>query len=395
METAEKLYFLQELIRCSYPLYFWIYDDAGHLHETDCPNRHLPAVLEKSGCLDYAFGLDDDYPVILGSMFGTLWGGAFEQTENGRQLHLIGPMLTGEIAHRSLEDAARRLVRDPASRSEFMQMFSGLPIIPLTLFQHYVLMLHYCVTGERAKVSDFRYQERTEDYKHNNNPKQRDRNQVYMAEKQLLYHVREGDLNFHAAHARAAAVSSGIQISVDNPTNRAKISTMTFTSLCVRAAIEGGLSPDTAYTLGDTYIQGMLAAMNVSELTSLSHDMYEDFIRRVHKARSDMELSKPIRDCCEYIQLHPEDDLSISALARQFGYSDYYFSRRFKKETGETVRDYIDAVRIERARMLLETTDEPISEIAQSLHYCSSTHFSDVFKSIIGKLPNEYRKQFR
>lgn len=66
----------------------------------------------------------------------------------------------------------------------------------------------------------------------------------------------------------------------------------------------------------------------------------------------------------EYIQLHPEEELTLSVLSELTGYTENYLSRKFKREVGETVSDYVEIVRIEKARMLLETTDQPIAEIA-------------------------------
>ena len=57
-----------------------------------------------------------------------------------------------------------------------------------------------------------------------------------------------------------------------------------------------------------------------------------------------------------------------------------------------SINEYIDCVRIERAKILLETTQESVADIATALHYCSSSYFSDTFRRITGKLPTEYRK---
>ena len=57
-----------------------------------------------------------------------------------------------------------------------------------------------------------------------------------------------------------------------------------------------------------------------------------------------------------------EDELSLGILADYCGYAESHLSRRFKRETGENIRDYIRYVRIERAKLLLTSTDESISQ---------------------------------
>lgn len=214
-----------------------------------------------------------------------------------------------------------------------------------------------------------------------------------MSERALLHCVREGDLNYQAALSKAASLSSGVRIQTRQPVNQAIISGASFISLCTRAAIEGGLSPDTAYTIGDGYIQSLISCRTVSEVGAVNHAMYEVFIRRVHRMLEGAPLSAQIRSCREYIEMHPEEELTLSQLAARAGYTDYHLSKKFKTETGESINDYINRVRIERAKILLETTKMPISEIAMQLHYCSPTYFGTRFREIAGMLPSAYRKE--
>lgn len=106
-----------------------------------------------------------------------------------------------------------------------------------------------------------------------------------------------------------------------------------------------------------------------------------------------MGVSRQIRACCDYIELHAEDDLSMEALARQAGYSKYYLSRKFKEETGATVTEYIKAARMERAKLLLAATELSVQEISEKLHFCSRSYFSTVFLQTVGCTPTEYREK--
>lgn len=389
----EKLSFLCELIRCSYPIPLSVYDSAGTLVHTDSESESLQQMFVGTGCLDYAVRFTGKAPLCLSSLLGLLWGAAYTGEGDQRRVYVIGPVLNAELPRKTIEDTARRHLTEPKLRSDFVGFMSELPVVPFPLFQHYMLMLHDCLNGERVSVSEIEYQKSIQQEGAGREKRPfRDRHQTYMAEKQLLYHVREGDMNYRSAQARASSLSTGVRIKAQNPITQALISTTGFTALCTRAAIEGGLSPDTAYTVGDAYIQAMIDCGSVSELGALNHRMYEDFIQRVHKQRQNTALSGPVSECCEYIQLHPEEELSIAVLARLTGYSDYYLSRKFKKEMHMSIHEYIDCVRIERAKMLLETTKESVADIAATLHYCSSTYFSDTFRHITGKLPTEYRK---
>ena len=88
-----------------------------------------------------------------------------------------------------------------------------------------------------------------------------------------------------------------------------------------------------------------------------------------------------------------DENLTLGRLAKEVGYSEYHLSRKFKEETGENIRDYIKYARIERARILLSTTDLSIREIAEQLCFCASSHFAKVFYDVTGLLPQQYRNE--
>ena len=79
----------------------------------------------------------------------------------------------------------------------------------------------------------------------------------------------------------------------------------------------------------------------------------------------------------------------------QPGYSAFHLSRKFKREMGVSISAYIKFTRIERSKVLLTATDEPVHSIAARLRYCSSSHFSSAFQDVVGKKPQEYRREMR
>ena len=398
LSKKQKLAFFRELLGCDVPIYSWTYGRQGDLIETNCEALVFHTIFAHTGCLDYAVRHAQvrTMPLILGAPLGMMWCAAIETQENGPVIHVLGPVLNNAMPLRAIEDSARALNVDLSWRSGFVEHIQSLPVINAVLLNQYVLQLHYCVTGEKLTRSEILYQQSeltVTAEKISQTPP--DRYQTYMAEQALLRCVREGDLNYRAALARASSMSTGVRVTSDQPMMQVYISVATFIGMCVRAAIEGGLSPDTAYTVGDNYIQSMLTCKSVAETGALNHTMYEDFIRRVHRARTNPALSRPIQTCQEYIEMHPEEPLTLAVLAHQTGYSESYLCRRFKQETGVGVSNYIRFARIERARSLLTDTDLTVAEIAARLHFCSASHFSDTFRKVAGMLPQQYRRQHR
>ena len=388
MKTSAKLSLYMEMLQSRYTISLWRYDQETEALETDCEEPIFQAILEKSERLKTLTENPERQPFCFGSFLGLMWGGAYGPDG---QIYLIGPVLNAEVSVQTIEETLKSMSFDENRIGLMVTALDSIPILPLQMLQDYILMLHYSVTDEKATLNDIRYVRHARLDEASLQKINEDRRETYMAERQLLYHVRVGDLNYQKALKRAAAISFGVRTKAGNPLKQATVSVVTLTSLCTRAAIQGGLSPDTAYTVGDTYIRAMLECETIPQLRELNHRMYDDFVHRVHNARINEALSKSIQACCEYIQLHPEEELLLSDLARRHGYTEYYLSRKFKKEVGSSINTYIDLVRIERAKMLLETTDMPIAEIASSMHYCSSTYFSQTFQKIVGQLPSAYR----
>ena len=260
---------------------------------------------------------------------------------------------------------------------------------------HYAITLNYCVTGVQKNTFDI-YNITDEDYGTVDVEEQlstRDRHKVWTTEQALLRMVREGDLNYALVVNQANSVSNGVKVDTNEILGQARISVIVFTSLCCRAAIEGGLSPEEGYTLGDAYIQRVADAKDSTELGELSNTMYADFVHRVHRCRTNPEMSKQIQDCCAYIELHAEEEIPIDQLAKRFGYAEYYLTKKFKREMHTSLTNYIKYVRIERAKLLLTTTGLSLQEIADRLHFCSRSYFGKVFHEVVGCSPLEYRQK--
>lgn len=85
-------------------------------------------------------------------------------------------------------------------------------------------------------------------------------------------------------------------------------------------------------------------------------------------------------------------EISVSAAAALVNMSESYFSHLFKKETGSSFVDYVNSVRIERAKQLLLQTNLKIYEIADRVGVDNANYFSLLFKKMTGVSPADFRK---
>jgi two-component system response regulator YesN len=95
-----------------------------------------------------------------------------------------------------------------------------------------------------------------------------------------------------------------------------------------------------------------------------------------------------------YIDDHFGDpDLQMNHVAREFSLSPSHFSTVFSQEIGKPFRDYLNSLRITRAKELLRTTNITCADVARRSGYSDSHYFSTVFKRKTGFTPQEFRKQ--
>ncbi|WP_223778100.1 GlxA family transcriptional regulator [Streptomyces sp. 135] len=104
---------------------------------------------------------------------------------------------------------------------------------------------------------------------------------------------------------------------------------------------------------------------------------------------------EPLRDVQQWITEHPAGDLSVDALAARARLSPRHFARAFQAETGLTPGKYVERVRVEHARRLLEDTSDGVEEVSRACGYGTPEAMRRAFVKALGAAPAEYRRRFR
>jgi len=100
-----------------------------------------------------------------------------------------------------------------------------------------------------------------------------------------------------------------------------------------------------------------------------------------------------ISNILEYIhQQYSSSEISLSTIADKFNITPQYLSAIFKEKTGQNISDYIQNLRMNRAKELLLSTDYPVSQIAKMIGYTEVSGFTKAFKKFEGVSPNKFRE---
>ena len=394
MEQDNRILFFQNMVSCCHNLYLWCYDCAFHLISTNCPEpeaiQNLFLISSQQSDF-YSEIAKSDTPLLLASQKDMIWL-AIPLLEDGELIrtYILGPLFTDDISAKDIGAQLAQHGMTPALQKKVMEFLHSLPIVAWNRMLEYGIMLFYCINERKIGVSDLRFCKTNHAGPHKSNFEQPNVHGTYQVEQEMLRMVREGDLNLHAHINKMSVTGNMGKLSNGDTLRQMKNAVLVCTTLISRAAIEGGLSPELSFTLTDRYFQSVEACTTISDLSQITYTMQEDFVQRVHRCRY-AKLSQPIQTCCDYIALHLEEEISISLLARQTGYSEYYLSKKFKKEMGCTPAEYIRKTRLERAAFLLRATQEDIQDISGRLLFGTHSYFSDSFKKQYGVSPSEYR----
>ena len=102
----------------------------------------------------------------------------------------------------------------------------------------------------------------------------------------------------------------------------------------------------------------------------------------------------PIKKAQEFIEQHVAAKLTVDELAAHCCLSRRHFERRFKRATTNTVAEYVQRVKIEAAKMHLESSEQNVNEVMYAVGYSDTKAFRTLFKKITGVSPGAYRDKY-
>lgn len=121
-------------------------------------------------------------------------------------------------------------------------------------------------------------------------------------------------------------------------------------------------------------------AGNVQELPVLAESLLNHHLGTVERAK-------------EYILQHFREDISLQQLATHCHVSPFYFSRIFKSVLRISPHKYLNEIRLHHARLMVETTNMPVADVAFECGFSSAEHFATAYRKLFGAPPSAHRAQ--
>jgi len=143
-----------------------------------------------------------------------------------------------------------------------------------------------------------------------------------------------------------------------------------------------------------------LLNMKIRNLLILNQQMKSAFTRQVKVVGSEVKIERENEKLLTKVVSHIEENLtnpqlSVQELSRSLGMSRGTLYSKILDATGQTPVEYIRAVKLDRAAILLEKSDMNVAQVCYSVGFATPNHFSRAFKSRFNQLPSEYMNSKR
>ncbi len=215
----------------------------------------------------------------------------------------------------------------------------------------------------------------------------------YAFEEQLMDAVRQG-LPHKAERLFAGFSSTGVERRLSDPLRNLKNYAIITNTLLRKAAQQGGVHPMYIDSLSSQYARRIEQIPTVEELQALMLEMFRGYCRLVRKFAT-KGYSQPVQKMLMCIDADLTADLSLHSLAAMQGLNASYLSALFRRETGKTVTAYVSEKRVDLARHLLVATNWQVQTVAQHCGFTDMGYFTKTFKKITGETPRQLRERHR
>ncbi len=393
--VEERLLLYTGMAYHGYGLWAWYFSENGDLYYTNCPyEKELQTFFYLGKCLDYAVARRDDpeTPFLMSDSVGLVWLGEYiPHPDMEHRFLVIGPAFQDRSSVFSINDELWNLNISQELQREYLSLLREMPVVSLQQFNSLAKSLHYAIGFSDTQNVEIKLQTLNGQKEEVWELKPADYEQENHRERMLLQFVRDGNSGYGNVLDIFTRSGRGRYFGQESIRN-VKNTVLIFISKCASAAIEGGLPVKTAKELEEDFLRRVEKQRTSTSLASLCGEVMDTFVKQVAQHKDYTEMSQPVSMCCNYIKKHISEPLTLKELAEQTGYTEYYLARKFQKETGVRLLDYIKQTRLDYARILLSTTNLSIQQISEKLQFGTRNYFTKIFKEYAGVSPMEYRK---
>jgi AraC-like DNA-binding protein len=214
----------------------------------------------------------------------------------------------------------------------------------------------------------------------------------YEIENKLLHAIAKGDLQLLKKVMKEFKGIPWPYRHPHAPVRSRKNLSLSYNTLFRKAAEGAGVHPLYLDSISGKFAIQIEQAQSIGELEVLYEEMAHVYCTTVRELAL-AALSPLVKEAVTSIRFTIDQPLSLSHIADTLGVHPSHLSRAFKKELGMTLTEYINKLRIEEAKYLLDHGNASVTEAALSVGYNDPNYFSKVFQKLEHVTPHDYRRR--
>lgn len=319
-------------------------------------------------------------------------------------LLLIGPYINFDVSAEQILEACEKLGVSPKLSKELERYYASIPVIKDETYIFAIINTFSEFIWDGSDNYKFAEINHTDSIGlmpslfRNENSDRYDINDIsememrYNFENKLLSAISLGNTQ-KAEQMLSNLPSLAFEGRISDPVRSIKNYCIITNTLFRKAAENGGVHPIYLDEISSNFARRIEEINTVSVAKGFMIEILRVYCRLVRK-HSFKDYSPIVKKTLLLIENDLTADLSLKAIAKKNNVSSGYFSVIFKKEIGQTLTEFVNQKRVERAKELLKTTSLQIQTIAQHCGILDLHYFCRIFKRQVGKTPSEYRNSF-
>lgn len=214
----------------------------------------------------------------------------------------------------------------------------------------------------------------------------------YSFENNMIKAVSAGNYKTLRENLTVDVFVNNVEPRTDDSLRNLKNYMIIFNTLLRKGVEVGNVHPFYIHNLSSDFARRIELCKNEKDIEILWNEMAYAYCKLV-KDHKDKGYSPLIKNVVMLIDSDLTADLSLKTISETLSANASYLSSVFKKETGQTLTDFVNMKRISQAKYLLTNTDLSVSTIGQHCGITDNNYFSKIFKKHTGKTPKEYRNK--
>ena len=167
--------------------------------------------------------------------------------------------------------------------------------------------------------------------------------------------------------------------------------------LSSRAAIDGGISSEIAFSICDNFVRKLEDTNKIEHIQSIEREAHFYFAQFVYNQKNNEYIDNKnylVNQCKEIIIKNINKKIVVKDIAKKLYTNSEYLSRVFSKQEGITIKDYIQREKIQFSKNMLIYCEYTFGEIAQYFSFYSQSHYIKIFKKWTGTTPKKFRDEY-